>query len=68
MKSKQSYGHHFKGAQTGKNLKVEIKWLGYSEPQWQSYGTGSTTLSEVGIVHKYLRRHNLHKLIPTRLR
>jgi hypothetical protein len=60
--------HRFKGAQTGKNLEVEIKWLGYTEPQWQPYGTGSATLSEVGIVHEYLRQHNLHKLIPTRFR
>ena len=60
--------HRFKGAPIGKNLKVEIKWLGYSEPQWQPYGTGSATLSEEGIVHEYLRRHNLHKLIPTRFR
>jgi hypothetical protein len=60
--------HRFRGAQTAKNLEIEIKWLGYDELQWQPFGTGSASMSEVGIVHEYLRRNNLAKFVPARFR
>jgi hypothetical protein len=53
--------HRFNGSQSAKNLQLEIKWLGYEQPQWQPFrGNG---LNEVGIVHEYLKRHKLARFI-----
>jgi hypothetical protein len=58
--------HRFNGTHTAKNLQLEIKWIGYDETEWQQYSEGG--LNEVGIVHEYLRRHNLAKFIPPRFK
>ena len=52
--------------QTAKNLQLEIKWIGYDTPQWQNFNQGG--LNEVDIVHEYLRRYQLTKLIPQKFR
>ena len=58
--------HKFDGQQTAKNLQLEIKWIGYDTPQWQNFNQGG--LNEVDIVHEYLRRYQLTKLIPHKFR
>ena len=58
--------HKFTGLQTAKNLQLEIKWIGYDTPQWQNFNHGG--LNEVDIVHEYLRRYQLSKLIPHKFR
>ena len=58
--------HKFIGLQTAKNLQLEIKWIGYDTPQWQKFNQGG--LNEVDIVHEYLRRYQLTKLIPQKFR
>jgi hypothetical protein len=59
-------GHRFQGPQTAKNLQLQIKWLGYDEPQWQQYSGPSDGLCSVGVVHEYLRRHRFARFIPAR--
>jgi hypothetical protein len=58
--------HRFNGSHAAKNLQIEIKWMGYDEPQWQQFNQGG--LNEVDIVHEYLRRHRLTKFIPQKFR
>ena len=58
--------HRFNGSHIAKNLQIEIKWMGYDEPQWQQFNQDG--LNEVDIVHEYLRRHRLTKFIPQRFR
>jgi hypothetical protein len=58
--------HRFRGATTAKNLQLRIKWLGYDQSQWQDYISTGGNLNEVGVVHEYLRRQKLARLIPTR--
>jgi outer membrane protein OmpA-like peptidoglycan-associated protein len=55
--------HRFNGTN---NLQVEIKWIGYDEPQRQPYSQNG--LNKVKIVHEYLRRHRLARLIPQKFR
>ena len=54
--------HKFIGPRTVSNLQLEIKWLGYQQPEWQQYNANG--LNKVGIVHDYLRSHQLAKFIP----
>jgi hypothetical protein len=58
--------HRFNGTNTAKNLQLEIKWMGYDEPQWQQYSQNG--LNEVELVHEYLRRHKLARFIPNKFR
>ena len=58
--------HRFRGQTTAKNLQLHIKWLGYEETQWQNYISTGCNLNEVGIVHEYLRSHQLARFVPAR--
>jgi hypothetical protein len=59
-------GHRFQGTQSAKNLQLQIKWLGYEQPQWQQYSGPNDGLNSVGVVHEYLRRHKFARFIPAR--
>jgi hypothetical protein len=54
--------HTFDGHKSAKTLRLEIKWLGFDEPQWQPF-TGNG-LNEVGVVHDYMRLNKLATFIP----
>jgi hypothetical protein len=56
--------HRFTGKHAAANLHLQIKWLGYDSPEWQPYsGNG---LNAVGVVHDYLRQHQLSRFIPSK--
>jgi hypothetical protein len=59
--------YEFDGPHKASNLKLEIKWLGYHQPEWQKF-SGKTGLSSVGIVHEFLRRNGLSRFIPAKFR
>ena len=54
--------HRFNGHKTAANLQLLIKWLGYEDPEWQTYETSTRKL---GLVHDYLRQHRLARFIPS---
>ena len=52
--------------QTASNLELEIKWVGYDNPEWNTYDEPS--IKKVKEVVTYLTSNGLRHLVPQHLR